>query len=479
MAERPGRLAAFSALPEPLLTFSTEKPEAARSHPLLGLTEFGPYSAAAFAAFTPKVRIAIAGPASGRDARRDLLRSLNEAHAPTDRRDYVPPYPGFEAVFGAPLAPAPPEAQIALPETPDEAAGSRHDAVRAALASAISRLSAVRDRFDVAIFHLPDAWGPGLKGVGFDAHDELKALGAASGIPTQVVNDRLFKFDYKASRAWRLGIAMYVKAGGIPWKLAPIPGVPDGSAYIGLAYALRGDPRQAQFVTCCSQVFDADGGGIQFVAYDAHDPVEDTPAARRNPYLSRDDMRAVLARSLQLYQRRNGGRIPQRVVVHKTTAFREAELDGALDALAAVPEVDCLEITTNVAWRGVWLRASQKADRKSEPDGYPVWRGTMAPLTGTSALLWVAGNAPAAALKGNYYQGSKSIPRPLLIRRHAGRGALELPAAEVVALTKMDWNNDALYDPIPVTVRYSKVLARTIANVPSLRREVYPYRLFM
>lgn len=103
----------------------------------------------------------------------------------------------------------------------------------------------------------------------------------------------------------------------------------------------------------------------------------------------------------------------------------------------------------------------------------------MLPLTGTSALLWAAGNAPGGALRGNYYQGSKSIPRPLLITRYAGRGPLELPAAEVVALTKMDWNNDALYDPVPVTVRYSKVLARTIANVPSLRREVYPYRLFM
>lgn len=77
------------------------------------------------------------------------------------------------------------------------------------------------------------------------------------------------------------------------------------------------------------------------------------------------------------------------------------------------------------------------------------------------------------------YQGSKSIRTPLLITRHAGRGSLEMAAAEVLALSKMDWNNDALYDPVPVTVRYSKVLARTIANVPSLRREVYPYRLFM
>lgn len=103
----------------------------------------------------------------------------------------------------------------------------------------------------------------------------------------------------------------------------------------------------------------------------------------------------------------------------------------------------------------------------------------MVPLTGTSTLLWIAGNAPAAATNGDFYQGGKSIPTPLLVTRHAGRGSLELAAAEVLALSKMDWNNDALYDPVPVTVRYSQVLARTIANVPGLRRAVYPYRLFM
>ena len=43
----------------------------------------------------------------------------------------------------------------------------------------------------------------------------------------------------------------------------------------------------------------------------------------------------------------------------------------------------------------------------------------------------------------------------------------------------MDWNNDALYDPVPVSIRYSQRLARTIANVHDLPRSVYPYRLFM
>ncbi len=93
--------------------------------------------------------------------------------------------------------------------------------------------------------------------------------------------------------------------------------------------------------------------------------------------------------------------------------------------------------------------------------------------------MWVAGNAPTASLRGDYYQGAKSIPRPINLIRHAGTSAMELTSLEALALTKMDWNNDALYDPVPVTIRYSQRLARTIANVPELPGHAYAYRLFM
>jgi hypothetical protein len=166
--------------------------------------------------------------------------------------------------------------------------------------------------------------------------------------------------------------------------------------------------------------------------------------------------------------------------VHKTTAFTEGELAGVSDALVAVSEIECVEVTTDVRWRGVWLQASEREGQRSVPDRYPVHRGTMVPLSGTTALLWVAGNAPSVAQSGSsYFQGGKSIPSPLIFTRHMGRGPLELPATELLALTKMDWNNDALYDPVPVTIGYAKRLARTIANVLDLPRREYPYRMFM
>jgi hypothetical protein len=471
----------YSLLDEPLLSFSPGEPSARDVHPLRGLQVFGAYTSSAFKLYTPELRVALLGPGAGWQKLGNLMKTVRERHEPSDRKEYVPAYPGFQSLFGVPIVAAPGSVHIKWPDAISALGhgGSPEARVLAAMRDALSRLSLVRDQFDVLLVHLPDDWGPGLRTHGFDAHDVLKALGAHHSIPTQIVNDRTFSFQYKASLSWRLAIALYVKAGGVPWKLAPLPGVPEDTAYIGLAYALRGDPQNAHYITCCSQVFDVDGGGMQFVAFEARDPVHNWEEARRNPFLSRNDMRAVLARSLQLYQNRNAGALPRRLVVHKTTAFKPGELEGALDALSAVPEVDFIEIGTSTAWRGVWLRASKGQERKSEPDRYPVPRGTVLLRSGVSAFLWAAGNAPDASTTGNYYQGKKGIPRPLVLTRHAGAGPMELAAHEALALTKMDWNNDALYDPVPVTIRYSQRLARTIANVPTLPGNTYPYRLFM
>jgi len=48
-----------------------------------------------------------------------------------------------------------------------------------------------------------------------------------------------------------------------------------------------------------------------------------------------------------------------------------------------------------------------------------------------------------------------------------------------MALAKMDWNNDALYDHVPVIIRYSQGLPRSMSKVHRLPGKSYPYRLFM
>jgi argonaute-like protein implicated in RNA metabolism and viral defense len=52
-------------------------------------------------------------------------------------------------------------------------------------------------------------------------------------------------------------------------------------------------------------------------------------------------------------------------------------------------------------------------------------------------------------------------------------------AGEVLALTKMNWNNDALYDTLPTTLRYAQTLAQVIKAMPSLQPKPYSYRPFI
>jgi len=475
------QLPPLSLLSEPELAFSPEQSGGRDVHPLRGLAHYGPFSSQTFSQFTPTVRIATVGPDRAFKTRGALMASLKQQHSASDRSGYAPDFPGFASVFGVDLASSDKANHIRWPDSIDDlpGRGTLQHRLLAAFEAALSQLSTRHEQFDVVLVHLPEAWLPYTSGDGFDAHDVLKALGAKHGIPTQVVNDRTFSFSNKAQLAWRLSIALYVKAGGIPWKLAPLAGVPADTAYIGLAYALKRVNDETHFVTCCSQVFDMDGGGMQFVAFEAKDPVKDVREARRNPFLSREDMRAVIARSLSIYQQRNGGILPRRMVIHKSNAFKEDEVLGARDALTAVPEVECIEISSRPTWRGVWLVKSSGGTAPTQPARYPVPRGTFVPRSGTSALLWAAGNVPDVSSKSDYYQGGKSIPRPLLLTRHSGSGPLETIAHETLALTKMDWNNDALYDAVPVSIRYSQKLARTISNVQDLPGNSYPYRLFM
>jgi hypothetical protein len=474
------RLHGYWRLPEPRLSFdATDKGQLA-VNPLVGLRDHGPFTSRLFAGST--LRIALLAPTE--EDLKALRLQLNELvlpHQPMERDKYLPPWPGFEPVFHAKLGPAEAAAQVPLPVTLDADLKASPDPrvhLAKALIDGLRKLSLVRDRFDVIVFYLPPRFAPLFedRDSGFDLHDKVKAVAAQLGMTTQLITNHALTYRCRASVAWRLSTALYAKAGGVPWKLdtGHLPMDPD-TAYIGLSYALRtGANGETIFVTCCSQVFDADGGGMEFIAYDAGQGTE-----LRNPYLSRKDMRLVMSRSLALYQDRHSGRTPRELVVHKLTPFQDQEIAGCVDAWGAASDLHCINIT-HPAWRGVSLDQPKVGDQQATP-GYAMPRGTAFQLDGRSVLLWVGGNAPSATLTGhdNYFQGGKGTPRPLLLTRDAGSGPLTIIASQVLALSKMDWNNDSLYDRLPCTIRYASILAKTIKNMPELAPYPYDYRLFM
>jgi hypothetical protein len=223
-----------------------------------------------------------------------------------------------------------------------------------------------------------------------------------------------------------------------------------------------------QHVNALAWHVDADGAGLEFIAYET----DDVTIERKNPFLSRAEMRRVMARSLSLYQRRHAGRPPRRVLVHKTTEFKRAEVEGCFDALEIAEVVELVQVKQDGHWRGV------KIEGKRRPAAYPLDRGSYLQLGDREVLLWTQGNA-AAAVGGNYCKEGKGVPLPLELLRFAGHGGWESHLRATLGLTKMNWNNDSLYDRLPVTLEYAKVLADTVKRMPRLASRPYPFRLFM
>lgn len=463
-------------IPEPKLSCHPDRELDRDIHPLRGLLRFGPHSAGLVPG---PIRVATIAPAGEGEKLYAFMRELNSAYVASERKEYLPKWPGFNAVFGVHMRGAASGCHIELDselERDFEASHTPHIVLAERILRAIQGFEARRNEFDVLFLYVPSRWARGYYGGpsdDFDLHDHLKAATAARRLPIQLVReDKALAYPHRASVMWRIGLALYAKAGGVPWKLAETE--PE-TAYIGISYAVRPpDSDRPRFVTCCSQVFDAEGAGLEFVAYDAHD----VEVQRDNPFLSRTEMFRVMTRSLDLYRRRHAGRSPRRVIVHKSTEFKTDEIDGCMEALHLCEAVDLVQVVESVSWRGAQI-VPERGSNKGTPAAYPISRGTLLGLGPREALLWMHGDVQGVSERGSYFQGARSTPRPIRLVRHAGHGPWDDTAQSALALSKMNWNNDALYDPLPVTMGYAQVLARVVKRMSGLGTTPYQFRFFM
>lgn len=464
-------------IPEPKLSFHPDRTADCDIHPLRGLIRFGPYSAGLVPG---PIRVATISPARDAEKLYQFLRELNSTYEPTERKDYLPQWPGFHSVFGLHMRAAEADCHLKLDDQLEkdfESSPTPHVVLAERLVRAIHELEGRRQAFEAIFLFVPTRWAKGYfgsSGEDFDLHDYLKAATAARRLSIQLIReDRAIAYPHRASVMWRIGLALYAKAGGVPWKLANA--APD-TAHVGISYAVRPTPSdRPRFVTCCSQVFDADGAGLEFVAYDAHE----VEVQRDNPFLSRTEMFRVMTRSVDLYRRRHAGRSPRRVIVHKSTEFKNEEVEGCMEALHLCETVDLVQVVESVGWRGSRIIPDSKGGNKGVAAGFPVTRGSVVGLGNREALLWMHGDVHGINERGSYFQGSRSTPRPIRLVRHAGHGPWDDTAQSALALSKMNWNNDALYDPLPVTMGYAQVLARVVKRMSGLGNAPYQFRYFM
>ena len=477
-AAKPYTLPGHLVLPEPRLRFGGDPRDAHDVHPLRGLIHHGPFSRDKLSAVSDPIRLAVIAPQGSVKRIADLIHELHQRHQPRERRNYLPEFPGFSKVFGVCLVLPNGPTTLELPAslTADVLRSPKPYTILAeTLTRALFALRNLRHEFDIVVLYLSKEWEVGfqeLKTEDFDLHDYLKAIAASEGICIQIVTDTdtgALGYYCRCSVMWRLAVALYTKAGGVPWVLAdPEP----GTAFIGIDYALRpGTGPDSRFAICCSQGFDAEGSGLEFIAYEA----EGIRLFGKNPFLRRDQMMKVIARSLSIYQRKHAGEFPKRVVVQKNTEFKPYEVDGCFDALLHTSNVELVHVQQSSGWFGIQIAAPRTAH------AYPCRRGTAFQLGDYETLLWTQGNLPEVTTTGrtDFFKEGKGVPEPLLLVRHAGTGSMDDLCREILALTKMDWNNDGPYDRLPVTLSFAQMLAKVVKRRPRLEPRSYAFRLFM
>ena len=299
-------------------------------------------------------------------------------------------------------------------------------------------------------------------------HDYLKAQAMRFKKPTQIIRPGTYdekkrlkqkhpsgearQVQDEATRAWNLYIALYYKAGGIPWRLLREWSQLD-TCYVGLSFYKTTDGDK--LLTSTAQIFNERGEGVILRGGLASLSKDD-----RQIHLSGDDAHDLLRNALDTYRREHKN-FPARVVVHKSSIHNQDELNGfeaALKGFSIEPEqADFISITRSFT-------------RLYRGNRYPPLRGTFLDTGGQPYVLYTKGSVDFyTAYPGMY------VPLPLGFRCDQTSETPKFIAKEILGLTKMNWNNSQFDGSEPITLRAARQVGSILKYLGSDYEPYYRY----
>lgn len=304
----------------------------------------------------------------------------------------------------------------------------------------------------------------------YDYRDMLKARMMELQKPIQIIRpgtydkekrkaqksrpDRMMTTQDEATIAWNLHTALYYKAGGVPWRL-----VRDSSAltacYVGVSF--YNDLDRAAIRTSIAQVFNERGEGVIVRGGAARVSKVD-----RTPHLSEADSETLLRTALQRY-RDIHKTLPARVVMHKSSYFDQGELSGFQAALSTlgISEADFMSLAPS------HVKLSRVGD-------YPPLRGTMLSLAADDLVLYTKGSV-------EFFQTwpGMHVPSPRRIKIALANETPRFLAQEILALSKMNWNNTQFDGSEPITLRAARQVSKVLRYCPEDQLPETRYSFYM
>lgn len=290
-----------------------------------------------------------------------------------------------------------------------------------------------------------------------DFHHLLKAKAMRLRIPIQImlpttydekekIPRKLKKESYRgvqdeATRAWNIHTALYYKAKGIPWRL-----IRDSkditSCYVGISFYKTLD--QKHILTSIAQIFNERGEGIIVRGGKVQLSKKD-----RQLHLTRDDAYELLDQTLQKYRAEHKN-TPGRVVLHKSSSYSPEEIDGFQSAIID-NRISCVDLI-NIS--------EDSTTRLFRYGNYPPLRGTFLSLSDSKHLFYTRGSIEFFTTYPGMY-----IPNPILIETASIEQTPLYLATEILALTKMNWNNTQFDGALPITLRAARQVSKILKYV--------------
>lgn len=263
----------------------------------------------------------------------------------------------------------------------------------------------------------------------------LKAKAMQYNIPIQIVRDRIAnptaEMQDPATIAWNFFTALYYKSSGTPWALIR-KDMSETTCYAGISFYKSRDKKTTQ--TSIAQIFNELGKGVILRGEEIVKPKNDNI-----PHLKEEQAFNLLDLSLKEYHDAVK-QTPKRLVLHKTSNFNEAEIEGFKQAAKKyfIHQVDLVTIIDSDF-------------RLYRENSYPPLRGTQLRFSDKHHLLYTRGSVPYFET----YTG-KYIPSPVEVRLYDHDESPNLICDEILALTKMNWNNTQFDRRLPITIECAR-----------------------
>jgi len=294
-----------------------------------------------------------------------------------------------------------------------------------------------------------------------DFHNQLKARLLKHQIITQVLQEDTLEgclrpaedpargMQDPATIAWNLTTAIFYKTRRRPWILSDPR---EGVCYIGLVFKRLNNVEGKKNACCGAQMFLEDGNGMVFKGALGPWYSEET----RECHLDKAEAGKLLEKVISSYAEQHSNNPPREIFIHGRVRFDEREWAG-FSEIAAKHGVRVTGIRISKVNNGIKL--FRRADK-------PILRGTALKISEQKVYLWTTGFTPRL----NTYPGW-NVPNPLDIEicNDDGTAQIDTVLRDIMRLTKLNYNNCAFADGLPITLKFASKVGDILTTMPQER----------